>query len=215
MGDRGVDFGDPAAVMGLKAKPAMVAAASWRPSRSRHGREGSQNGPQIGGVTRVVVIADRHSEVFERGQRVAVFGFESGQSGRQMGLVVAVAAVLGDRQAPAQGITRAVGIGVAEGEAVSEQRVRERNWVAGGFGGVDQTFAAAIASSREPAIVSAMDQACPGESVSVATACELGAAPLDRPFGLADGQIRPPSKPSMPNGTSSGRCAITSWPASL
>ncbi len=33
------------------------------------------------------------------------------------------------------------------------------------------------------------DQACPGECVGVATAGKLGAAPLDRPFGLADGNV--------------------------
>ena len=32
----------------------------------------------------VVVVADRQSEVIERGQRVAVFGLESGQNGRQV-----------------------------------------------------------------------------------------------------------------------------------
>ena len=35
-----------------------------------------------------------------------------------------------------------------------------------------------------------MTEGCPGECVSVATACELGAAPLDRPFGLADVHVR-------------------------
>ena len=48
-----------------------------------------------------------------------------------------------------------------------------------------------------------MTSECPDESVRVATACELGAAPLDRPFGLADGQIRAGKTPSRPNGTSS------------
>ena len=78
------------------------------------------------------------SEVIERGQRVAVFGFEAGQSGRQVCLVAAVAAVLSDHQAPAQGLKRADGIGVAESEPVGEKRERERQRVAGGFGGVDQ-----------------------------------------------------------------------------
>ena len=58
-----------------------------------------------GGVARVVIVADRQREVIERGQRVAVFGLESGQTGRQVCLVEAVAAVLSDHQAPAQGVT--------------------------------------------------------------------------------------------------------------
>ena len=56
-----------------------------------------------------------------------------------MGLDVAVAAVVGDHQAPAQSLTRAVTIGVAEGEPVGEQREREHKGVAGRLGGVDQS----------------------------------------------------------------------------
>ena len=50
--------------------------------------------------------------------------------------------------------------------------------------------AAALASSREPANASANTVACPGECVGVATACELGAAPFDRAFGLTRGDVR-------------------------
>jgi hypothetical protein len=63
----------------------------------------------------------------------------AGQAGRQMGLHVAVAAVLGDHQTPAQGLTRAVRIGIAEGEPVGEQREREDKRVAGRLGGIDQS----------------------------------------------------------------------------
>ena len=52
--------------------------------------------------------------------------------------MVAVAAVLGDHQAPAQRVQCAVGTGVAKREAVGNQRLRERPRVVGGFGGVDQ-----------------------------------------------------------------------------
>jgi hypothetical protein len=34
-----------------------------------------------------VVVADGHSGVFERGQGLAVLGFQSSQCGRQVGLV--------------------------------------------------------------------------------------------------------------------------------
>jgi hypothetical protein len=64
--------------------------------------------------------------VIKRGQRVTVFGFKSGQIGSQVGLVGAVTAVLGDRQAPAQGIQCAVGIGVVVGEPVGEARMTAR-----------------------------------------------------------------------------------------
>ena len=74
------------------------------------------------GVARIVVVADRQSDVIERGQRVTVFGFKSGQMASHVGLVGAVTAVLGDRQAPAQGLERADGIGVAVGDPVGEKR---------------------------------------------------------------------------------------------
>jgi len=65
-----------------------------------------------------VVGADHQRDVIERGQRVAVFGLEAAQSGRQVCLVVAIAAVSGDHQAPAQGVSRCDGIGVEEGVQV-------------------------------------------------------------------------------------------------
>ena len=46
--------------------------------------EDRQGDADNGGVARVVVVADRQSEVIERGQRVAVFGLKSGQTGRQV-----------------------------------------------------------------------------------------------------------------------------------
>ena len=76
--------GIAAAVRGLKAKPAMVAAGSWRPSRSKRAARTARRDADHGGVARVVVVADRQSEVIERGQRVAVFGLKSGQTGRQV-----------------------------------------------------------------------------------------------------------------------------------
>ena len=42
-------------------------------------------GPQIGAVARVVVVADRHSEVLERGQRIAMCGLDMAQAPRPLG----------------------------------------------------------------------------------------------------------------------------------
>jgi hypothetical protein len=48
---------------------------------------------------------------------------------------------------------------------------------------------AAATASQETRRQQCDDRAGPGRCVSVATAYELGAAPLDRPFGLADIQV--------------------------
>ena len=88
-----------------------------------------------------------HSGVFERGERVAEFCFDYGQTARQSGFVEAAAAVVSDHHAPAHGLPRTVGIGVAESEAVGEQRKRDRIRVAGRLGGVDEAVRGAITSS--------------------------------------------------------------------
>ena len=82
MGDRGGDLRGAAAVRGLSAKPAMMAAGSSRPSRSKRAAR-TARGPHHGGVARVVVVADRQRDVVERGQRVAVFGLQAGKMDRQ------------------------------------------------------------------------------------------------------------------------------------
>ena len=74
---------------------------------------------------------------------------------------------------------------MAEGVAVGEQRSRQRTWVVGGLGGVDQTVRRChrlVLGTRD---LQRDDQACPGECVGVATAGEFGVVPLDRPFWLA------------------------------
>ncbi len=60
--------------------------------------------------------------MIERRQRIAAFDFVLGQDGRHVGLGVAVLAVLGDRQATAQRVQCAVGIGVAEGGSAGVER---------------------------------------------------------------------------------------------
>jgi hypothetical protein len=81
-------------------------------------------------------------------------------------------------------------IGVAEGKPVALKCVRERTRVAGGLGGVDQTVRGDPRLVLEPGDRQCEDQAYPSECVGVATVCELGAAPLDLPFGLPDVQVR-------------------------
>ena len=72
---------------GLTANPAMVAADFVASEPVEKDGEVRQRGTDRRGVAVVVVAADCQSEVIERGQRVAVFGLESGQTGRQEGLV--------------------------------------------------------------------------------------------------------------------------------
>ena len=91
------------------------------------------------GVTRVVHVADRQTEVIERGCNVAVLGFEAAQIERQLRFDEPVAAVLSDHQAPAGGVKRAGGVGLAEGEAVGEERKREHIRVCRCLGSLDET----------------------------------------------------------------------------
>src|SRR6478736_9144143 len=57
--------------------------------------------------------------------------------------------------------------------------------VAGGFGCLDKSGCGGHHLVRGPDERKCDDQAGPSRCVSVATACELGAVPLDGPFGLA------------------------------
>ena len=88
-----------------------------------------------------------------------------------------------------RGLQRPDGISIAEGEAVGVRRVRERIGVVGGFGGVDQPVRGGPRLLTGPGDRQCLDQHCPGECVGVVAACELGAAPLDVSFGLADGHV--------------------------
>ena len=74
------------------------------------------------GVARIVVVADCQGEVPERRQWIAVLGFESTEDVRQVGFVVTVTAVVGDHEAPPQSIACALGITVAPGDAIREER---------------------------------------------------------------------------------------------
>ena len=101
----------------------------------------------------------------------------------------AVAAVLSDHQAPAHGVERVHGIGVAEGEAVGEKRPRERPRVIRSFGNVDQALCGSYRVVAGPSDRQCEYYGCPRVGVNVATACEPGAAQLDIPFGLAAVQV--------------------------
>ena len=68
------------AVIGVGAKPARVAAGSWRASRSKKTARAANAARKVRGVTGVVVLRIAMKEVIERGQRVAVLGFESSQT---------------------------------------------------------------------------------------------------------------------------------------
>ena len=80
VGDRGVDFGDSRCGEGIERETGDGGRRLITSEPIQTRGEGSQSGTHIDGVARVVVVADGHSGVFERGQRVAVFGFESGQT---------------------------------------------------------------------------------------------------------------------------------------
>ena len=60
----------------------------------------------------------------------------------------------------------------------------------GGFGGVDQAGRGGHRFVIGTGERSALTRYASDDCMGVATACELGAAPVDTPFGLADGQIR-------------------------
>jgi hypothetical protein len=68
----------------VTANPAMGAAGlvSSEPVEKR-GKNPQEAADQIG-VARIVIVVDRHGEVIEGSQRVAVFGLEEAQVGRKV-----------------------------------------------------------------------------------------------------------------------------------
>jgi hypothetical protein len=69
-----------------------------------------------------VITANCNGEVFEGSQRVAVYGLVAAQVGRKMCQIGAVAFVLGDHQAPTEGVERTGGVGVTKRQSVGEER---------------------------------------------------------------------------------------------
>jgi hypothetical protein len=93
-GDRGAELGDRRCYEGTERETGDGGRRFVAFEPVEEGSEHSQGDTRSGGVGRVVVVADRHSEVLERGQRVAVFGLKPGEDARQVGRVGAVAARL-------------------------------------------------------------------------------------------------------------------------
>ena len=75
--------GAAAAEMGLSGEPGDGGRRFVASEPVEKSGEGCQRDADRGGVAAIVVVADRQSEVIERGQRVAVFGLKSCQTGRQ------------------------------------------------------------------------------------------------------------------------------------
>ena len=94
MGDRAVDLRNPRCGERIECEPGD--GGRWFITSEPIQTCGQivQGDTHSGGVGRVVVVADRQSEVLERGQRVAVFGLKRGEDARQVGRVGAVAARL-------------------------------------------------------------------------------------------------------------------------
>jgi hypothetical protein len=84
VGDRGGDFGDPRCGDGTEREAGdngrgLVASESVEKS----GEDG-QRGADRRGVARIVIVADRQSEVIERGHGAALFGLKPRQIERQV-----------------------------------------------------------------------------------------------------------------------------------
>src|ERR1700752_1733400 len=82
--------------------------------------------PDHGGVTGIVVTADRQGEVLECCQRITLAGFESTEDVRQGGLGRGGAAVCGNRQSTAQGGTRQSDVRIAMSHSVHQKCKRAR-----------------------------------------------------------------------------------------
>src|SRR5262249_54873158 len=111
------------------------------------------------------------------------------KGGGHVGLVGAIPALLSNHQAPPKGFTCAVGLRIAEGEADDEVRVRQRQRVASGFGGVNEAIRGNNRLLSAPGHRQCEAQSNRGEYRDVTTACDFCAVPLDRPFGLAGSYI--------------------------
>ena len=191
MGDRGVDLGQGRCGEGTDGEPGDGGRRFVASEPVEKGGEDRQGGADHGGVARVVEVADRQRDVIERGQRVAVFGLEAGQSDRQDVSRCSGCRCLGRSPGPGAGRParrrdRRRGRRSRGNESANESTYGLRVASAASI----RPFAAAIASSPATGDRQCDDQVCPGDCVGVAAACELGAAPLDPPFGLADEQVR-------------------------
>ncbi len=78
-----LNSGKAVAVRGLNGEPGDGGRRFVASEPVEKGGEDREGDAHPGGVARVVVVADRQRDVIERGQRVAVFGLEAGQTVRQ------------------------------------------------------------------------------------------------------------------------------------
>ena len=106
-----------------------------------------------------------------------------------MRFVQAVAAVLSDHQTSAEGVKSAGGIRLAEGVAVGEERQREHERVCRCLGSLDETIRGGHRLLTGTGVHQADKPGMPGCGRESGPRCELGAAPLDPPFGLADVRV--------------------------
>ncbi len=83
MGDRGGDFGDRRRRQRTEREPGDSGCRFVASEPVEKSGEDGQGDADRRGVARIVVVADRQSEVIECGRGVAVFGLKSCQNGRQ------------------------------------------------------------------------------------------------------------------------------------
>ena len=124
----------------------MVAAGSWRPSRSKTRGEDCQRDTHGGDAAGVVVVADRHGQVVEALDGVAVFGRKADTLTARPSRSVGYRS-LGRSLGPGAGVVRGDRIHVAVGYTVCEQRETGRIGIVGGVGRREQALEAALASS--------------------------------------------------------------------
>src|SRR6516165_12315745 len=101
MGDRCAELGDYRRGEGIECETGDGGCRFEASEAVEEYRESCQGEREVGNVARLVEVADGQSDVSERRQRVAVFGLKPRQTDRQVAFDHAVAAILGDRQAPA------------------------------------------------------------------------------------------------------------------
>jgi hypothetical protein len=104
VGDRGAELGDCRRGDGTECETGDGGCRFDASEAVEEYRESCQGATDVGDVARVVAVADDQSDVIERRQRVTVLSLKPRQNVGQVGFVQAVAAVLGDHQAPAQGL---------------------------------------------------------------------------------------------------------------
>ena len=152
-----------------------------------------------------MVVADRQREVIERGQRVAVFGLESGQN--QPPDVTRWRGCRCLERSPGPGAgPQARGRDRRRGRRTRRRKARTQSihGLPVASAASIRPFAAAIASSPEPANCQGENQACPGESRECRDRVRAGRG-TTRPTVRAGRCLgtHAPSQPSMPYGTSS------------